>query len=43
MGGASLNVVVADFNGDSKPDFAATNDRNVIVYFEGRDRGFRAG
>lgn len=40
LGGASLNVVVADFNGDSTADVAATNDRNVIVYMGDGVSGF---
>jgi FG-GAP-like repeat/FG-GAP repeat len=40
LGGASLNVVVADFNGDSKADLAATNDQNVIVYLGDGAGGF---
>ncbi|CAN5587110.1 hypothetical protein BH20VER3_BH20VER3_15770 [soil metagenome] len=30
--GPSLNIVAADFNGDSRADFAATNESEVVVY-----------
>ncbi len=40
LGGESLNVVVADFNGDSKTDFAATNDKSVVVYLGDGTGGF---
>src|SRR2546430_3899097 len=40
LNGPSLNVVVADFDGDSKADVAATNDQNVIVYFGDGAGGF---
>lgn len=42
LGGESLNVVVADFNGDSKADFAATNDKSVVVYLGDGTGGFGA-
>jgi len=32
LGGPSLNLVVADFNGDSNADFAATNGSKVVIY-----------
>ena len=40
LNGRSLNVVVADFNGDSTADFAATNDQDVIVYLGDGAGGF---
>ena len=40
LGGESLYVVVADFNGDSKADFAATNDKSVVVYLGDGTGGF---
>jgi hypothetical protein len=40
LNGPSLNVVVADFDGDSKADLAATNDQNVIVYLGDGAGGF---
>lgn len=33
VGGRSLNIVTADFNGDSHADFAATNGSDAVVYF----------
>jgi hypothetical protein len=41
-GGSSLNVVVADFNGDGAQDFAVNNDTNVVVYFGDGRGGFGA-
>jgi hypothetical protein len=40
IGGPTLNVVVADFNDDSKPDFAATNSSRVVVYLGDGAGGF---
>src|SRR5450432_211441 len=40
LGGPSLNIVVADFNNDSKADLAATNDQNVIVFLGDGAGGF---
>ena len=31
-GGAPLNVIVADFNGDSKQDFIVNNDSELVLY-----------
>ncbi len=38
--GPSLNVVVADFNGDGNDDFAATNDAAVVVFLGDGAGGF---
>ena len=40
IGGPTLNVVVADFNGDSNADFAATNGMQVVVYLGDGAAGF---
>lgn len=40
LGGPSLNLVVADFNGDSNADFAATNGLRVVVYLGDGSGGF---
>ncbi len=40
VGGPSLNIITADFNGDSHADFAATNGSDAVVYFGDGAGGF---
>lgn len=40
LGGRSLNVVTADFNGDATADVAATNDSGVVIYLGDGTGGF---
>ncbi len=41
LGGASLNLVVADFSGDSNADVAATNGEKVVIYVGDGKGGFK--
>ncbi len=38
--GPSFGIVTADFNGDSRPDFAATNNYQLVVYLGDGAGGF---
>ncbi len=41
--GQSFGIVTGDFNGDSQPDFAATNDYQLVIYLGDGTGGFRKG